>query len=272
VRTTGEWRGTVSLIEERNYLTNSFRRFPLKTINFQGEDGEIMIYLTSSSPGLFNGDRQEISCRLTDDAHLFLTDASATELHPSLMKEECRQVQTFHLGKNSKFEYMPEPLIPFKGSSYNGKTSIYMTEEAQAIVGEIITAGRVGRNEIFEYQCFKSSFEVFWDNQLQVWDSIRLFPESNLKENGILGNFTHIGTLWILSEQISAEHLHHIQNAILPGIEQHNSYGGASLLQKRGIVIRVLGHASQVLQKFMKTCWDYFRQELFHLQPLEVLK
>ena len=77
-----------------------------------------------------------------------------------------------------------------------------MTEEAQAIVGEIITAGRVGRNEIFEYQCFKSSFEVFWDKQLQMWDSIRLTPESNLKENGILGEFTHISTLWILSEHI----------------------------------------------------------------------
>ena len=117
---------------------------------------------------MFNGDRQEITCRLNDSTHLFLTDASATELHPSLTKEECQQNQIVQLGKNSKFEYMPEPLIPFKGSTYYGKTSIYMTEGAQAIVGEIITAGRVGRNEIFEYQCFESSFEVYWDEKLQV--------------------------------------------------------------------------------------------------------
>lgn len=268
----GEWRGIVSLIGERNYLTDSIRKFPLKAVNFQGEDGEMIIYLISSSPGLFNGDRQDISCRLTDGAHLFLTDASATELHPSLMEEESRMVQTFQLEKNSKLEYMPEPLIPFKGSSYYGTTSIYMMEGAQAIVGEIITAGRVGRNEIFEYQHFKSGFEVFWDGQLQVWDSIRLLPENNLKDKGILGDFTHIGTLWVLSEQIKKEHLHHIQNTIIPGIEQHDSYGGASLLQKRGILIRLLGHTSQDLQKIIKTCWDYFRQELFHLQPLEVLK
>ena len=57
---------------------------------------------------------------------------------------------------------------------------------------------------------FKSSFKVYWDEQLEVWDSIRLSPESNLKENGILGDFTHIGTLWILSEQIKIEHLQHI--------------------------------------------------------------
>ena len=69
----------------------------------------------------------------------------------------------------------------------------------------------------------------------------------------------------MLSEQIREEHLQHIQNTILPGIEQHGCYGGASLLQEKGIVIRLLGHTSQDLQKIMKTCWDYFRQELFPL-------
>lgn len=97
----GEWRGIVSLIGERNYLTDSIRQFPLKAVNFQGEDGEMIIYLISSSPGLFNGDRQDISCRLTDGAHLFLTDASATELHPSLMEEASRMVQTFQLEKTA---------------------------------------------------------------------------------------------------------------------------------------------------------------------------
>lgn len=97
----GEWRGIVSLIGERNYLTDSIRKFPLKAVNFQGEDGEMIIYLISSSPGLFNGDRQDISCRLTDGAHLFLTDASATELHPSLMEEASRMVQTFQLEKTA---------------------------------------------------------------------------------------------------------------------------------------------------------------------------
>ena len=97
---------------------------------------------------------------------------------------------------------MPEPLIPFKESNYEGEMSIHMTKGAQAIIGEIITAGRVGRNEIFEYQCFQSSFKVYWDEQLEVWDSIRLTPESNLKENGVLGDFTHISTLWILSDHI----------------------------------------------------------------------
>ena len=61
-----------------------------------------------------------------------------------------------------------------------------------------------------------------------------------------------------------------LQNGILKESEMLDVYGGASLLQNKGMVIRVLGHSSQTLQKIMKTCWDYFRQELFHLQPLEL--
>ena len=186
---TGEWKGTISVKGQKNYLTDSFRRPPLKVVNFSGKDGESIVYLSSSSPGLFDGDRQEIACLVKEGAHLFLTDASATELHPSLTKKECRQNQIFQLEKNSKFEYMPEPLIPFKESNYEGEMSIHMTKGAQAIIGEIITAGRVGRNEIFEYQCFQSSFKVYWDEQLEVWDSIRLTPESNLKENEVVGGF-----------------------------------------------------------------------------------
>ena len=84
---------------------------------------------------------------------------------------------------------MPEPLIPFKESNYEGEMSIHMTKGAQAIIGEIITAGRVGRNEIFEYQCFQSSFKVYWDEQLQVWDSIRLTPEIEFKRKWSFGGF-----------------------------------------------------------------------------------
>ena len=86
----------------------------------------------------------------------------------------------------------------------------------------------------FNISASKPGFEAFWDEQLQVWDSIRLTRESNVRVKGILGDFTHIGTLWVLSEQIREEHLQHIQNTILPGIEQHDSYGGASLLQEKG--------------------------------------
>ena len=38
---TGEWKGTISVKGQKNYLTDSFRRPPLKAVNFSGKDGEM---------------------------------------------------------------------------------------------------------------------------------------------------------------------------------------------------------------------------------------
>jgi urease accessory protein len=268
VKETGEWRATASLIDGQTYLTDSLHRLPLKVHQMQGEEGELMVYVTASSPGIFNGDQYTISCRVSEGAHLYLSSLSATELRPSFENEKGRQQQTFHLEKNSTFEYMPEPVIPFKGSNFHGTTSVYLNEGAQAIIGEIITAGRVGMGETFQYQSLTSGFEVFWQDQLLIWDSLRFNPKSGLTGNGILEAFTHAGTLWLLSEQITTGHLHHIQETILSETKKVDCYGGASLLHKNGLVVRLLGNSAESLQQVMKACWDYFRQELIHKQPL----
>ncbi|OCA82151.1 urease accessory protein UreD [Pseudobacillus wudalianchiensis] len=269
---TGEWRGTVSKMKGRNVLAHLKRHFPLTEVEFEGENGELIIYLMSGSPGLFNGDRQRVCCRITDEAHLFLTNPSATELHPSLIEEAIHQTETFQLGENSILEYLPEPLIPFKGANFKGKTSLYMEEGSQAIVSEIITPGRVGRGERFEYKRFASQFEVFWQGELQVWDSFQLEPRMDREGPELFNRYTHIGTLWILSETLSAGDLEYIQHKVIPKLPQLDCYGGASLLPKNGMIIRLLGHSSQELQEAIKICWDYFRQQLFHMQPLEVIK
>lgn len=272
MKVEGLWRGTVSRVGGRNLLIDSVHRFPLDAVPFEGEDNELMLYLMSSSPGLFNGDSQEITCTLTEGAHLFLTDPSATELHPSVTESKSQQIQKLYLGKNSIFEYIPEPVIPFAGTNYSGITSLYMSEGSQAVVGEIVTAGRVGYGEIFQYKCFQTTFEVYWEDQLQVLDCLRLDPATDLTQKGIFNEYTHMGTLWVLSEQVTTEHLHFIQSTIIPEIASQDCYISSSLLQKNGMVIRLLGYSSEILQEVMKTTWDYFRKELFGLEGLEVLK
>lgn len=266
MRTVSEWSGIVSRIGDKNVLTDFRNRLPLEGHEFPEEDGPLMVYLMSTSPGLFNGDKEYIFARLNEGAQLFLTTPSAGEMHPSPYDEESVQTQTFFLEPGSLLEYMPEPVIPFKNSNFRGTNSLYMSKGSQAIVSEIVTAGRVGRDEIFQFKQFSSTFEVFWDNRLEVWDRLKLDPNTNLKSSGNFGNYTHVGTLWVLSEKITTRHLEHIQTNILGDLEQFNCYGSASLLQKNGVVIRLLGYNAQSLQRVMKNCWDYFRPELFNLE------
>lgn len=273
MRTVSEWSGVVSRIGDRHYLADSYRRFPMDVHEFPDEEGgALIVYLMSASPGLFNGDQETISCRLTEGAHLHLTTPAANELHPSIYDEESRQTQTFYLEKDSILEYLPEPLIPFRESNFNGTTSVYMTEGSQAIISDIITAGRVGRNEIFQFKKIDSTFEIYWEDQLEAWDRLVLDPESGLNRKGIFGDYTHLGTLWVLSEKVSAEHLRRLQTTVLADLNDLEVYGAASLLQKNGLIIRLLGYNAQSLQKVMTACWDDLRGQLFEMEPLVLRK
>lgn len=274
VKVKGEWSGTVEKIGQRNILTDFTNRFPLSEADFEGEEGELVIYLLSGSPGLFNGDHQVISCWVKENAHLYLTDPSATELHPSLVDEPGIQQINFRFEKNSILEYVPEPIIPFCNSDFKGKTTVHMAEGSQAIIGEIVTAGRVGHDESFMYRQFCSQLEVYFNEHLTVWDSFRFDPEEYraIGLEGPWGGYTHMATLWILSEQINQTHLQFIQETLQNNQEGLDTYGGASLLHKNGMVIRLLGYSAQELEKVTKVCWDYFRQELFKKAPLEILK
>lgn len=269
---SGKWEGEIHLINNKSCLTDMTTKVPLSGIDFEGEDGECLVYLMSSCPGIFNGDEQKISCRIHEGAHFFLTDASATELHPNLTDEPMLQSMEIQLGRKSVFEYMPEPVIPFKGSNFQGKTRLLMEKDSQAAVSQIVTAGRVGRGEIFQYDRFKSEFEVFRDGRLEVWDSFDINPKMKPKSAGIMGKFTHYGTLWLLSEKMHSPYLEKVRDLLAADNDSNGCYGGASLLHRNGLVVRMLGYNSESIKSIFDDVWGDFRAEFLSLQPLEVLK
>lgn len=272
MKANGEWRGVVHLGRHRSVLSDYTTQIPLSGLDFEGEHGELIVYLMASCPGIFNGDHQTIAGHIHEGAHLFLTDTSATELHPSATNEAIQQKTEFILEKNSILEYMPEPIIPFKDSNFNGRTTLHMSEGSQAIVCEIVTAGRVGRGEIFEYISYKSQLDVYWNGELTAWDSIQLDPHNHLNRQGVLGNYTHFGTLWLLSEKLTRSTLQSIQSSLQQELDDNNCYGGVSSLHTNGIVIRLAGYNSESIQSVMKKYWDDFRIEFIKLDPIEILK
>ncbi|MFC4766178.1 urease accessory protein UreD [Effusibacillus consociatus] len=262
MRVHGVWKGTVGVREGRSALLHSFHQSPLKVAKpFAGERGELLLYLMDSSPGLFNGDTQEIECTLEKGASLYLTNQSSCKLHPSLEMGETSQIQRFNVRKGALLEYFPEALVPYHGANYFGETVLEMQGGAQAIVGEIITPGRAGRGELFQYEKIASQFSVSWEGQLAVWDSLLLEPARWNTSRGIFDGYTHIGTLWVLSEQITHDHVKMLET-FLDSHQKEELYAGTSLLARNGLVMRMLGPSVWRLQSLMHECWDLIRREL----------
>lgn len=262
MRVHGLWRGTIEFRGGRSTLTRSFHQSPLKVAKpFTGERGELLLYLMDSSPGIFNGDVQEIECTLEKGANLYLTNQSSCKLHPSPDMVESCQIQRFHVKEGAVLEYFPEPLVPFNGANYLGEIIVNMKESGHAIIGEVLTPGRAGRGELFQYKKMASQFSVYWGGKWAVWDSLLLEPGHWNSLKGILEGYTHIGTLWVLSEKISRDHVQMMQEFLKP-CREDSIYAGASLLSFNGLVIRMLGHSVWSVQQLMHECWDLMRREL----------
>lgn len=198
----GRWKGTVGYVEGRNVLLDSRHQSPLKVAKpFTGTHGELQILLMDASPGLFNGDRQEICVELEKESRLFLTNQSSCKLHPSRIQARSRQRQMFICREDSFLEYMPEPVIPYRGADHEMITEIHLEQGAQAMIGEILAPGRTGYGETFAYERVRSSFSVYWDGTWTVWDSMRFEPRRWGKGRAPFGEYAYFGSFWILSER-----------------------------------------------------------------------
>ncbi|OFW79366.1 MAG: hypothetical protein A2201_09275 [Alicyclobacillus sp. RIFOXYA1_FULL_53_8] len=270
---SGRWSGQVAYVDGNSYLRKSAQRAPLKVAKpFRTDDGGMSIYLMDASAGLFNGDEQVIECVVEAGASLYLTNQSSSKIHPSLSPHPSRQVQRFRVMEGALLEYLPEPLVPFRDANYVGDTIVQMEAGAQAFVTEVITPGRVARGEQFAYKRLRSTLSVYWGSRLAAWDTLNLEPRRHADLTHMLGGYTHVGTLWILSERVAWEHLDLLQGWLFQHTGEHHLYGGVSMLQNHGIVVRVLGHSVQRVQAVLLSLWPLVRREVFGRDPIVVRK
>lgn len=269
----GRWRAEIQFQRGRSVLVQSEQISPLKVAKpFLSPSGGLMIYLMDCSPGLFGGDTQHLECYLKAGASLYLTTQSACKLHPSTSEGCSRQVQKFHIQAEALLEYFPEPLVPLAGADHEGETEIWLTHGAQAIFGEVISAGRVGRGELFQYRRLVSRLSVYWEGTLTVFDPLQLQPEQGDETKNTFAGYTHLATLWVLSERAGEEEVTALRGLLSSSRGAGRIYGGCSRLPYGGVVLRALGSSAWELQDLLYQCWTLLRGRMFHQPALKVRK
>ncbi|MHB1628760.1 MAG: urease accessory protein UreD [Bacilli bacterium] len=268
----GLWQGEVRREGNRSVLARSLHQAPLKVAKpFAGPDGEAIVYLMDASPGLFGGDSQDIMCTVGCGAHAVLTNQSASKLHPSQEGGASRLTQRFYVAAEGALEYLPEPVIPFADAVHVSDTEVWLVDGAQAIIGDVITAGRVKSGEAFAFKRLANRFSVYWNGVLEVRDALDL--QSSRWQAGPDGfaDYTHAATLWVLSERVTKEYAAMLQE-LLAVCEDGSVYAGCSMLPCRGLVIRMLGRSGWRLQEELRRCWDAMRRELLGRPALSLRK
>ena len=69
-----------------------------------------------------------------------------------------------------------------------------------------------------------------------------------------LGGYTHVGTLWFLSEDITPALFGTVQQAIAAW-DRTGLYGGCSLQDRGGLAVRILGRRADDIARAMRELW-----------------
>jgi urease accessory protein len=110
------------------------------------------------------------------------------------------------LQDHSTLIWIPHPLIPGAGTIFRQQTQIEIAPTARLAFAEIWTAGRIGMQEVWQFQQVTSDCQIWCraantDPHPLIWERLDLhFPHTHVQSDGILGPYTCWGSLYLLGD------------------------------------------------------------------------
>lgn len=242
----------------RTVVREIHHRAPLRVIRpfYPEGEGPAHLYLLNTTAGILEGDELEISLHLGKGAHAVVTTPAATRVHPT-PSGEAHQRATLSIGPEATLEYLSEPVLPYAGAVFHQETEIVLEERATLFYIELLGPGRLGRGESFAYRLYQNQLRIVDREGMLVQERFRLTPsERPLDEIGVMEGFSHLGTLYLFCGEPA-------RNALLEAfrsVEPPDLFWGATLLSRRGLAVRALGHDTPALHDFFLTCGAFFER------------
>ncbi len=226
------------------------------------------VFVANPTAGIFQGDHQRITVEVQPGAITHVSNQSATKIH-AMPDSAAYQYTNLSVADNSYLEYLPEPLIPFRGSRFRQETRITVSEAGSLLYAEITAPGRVARGEVLEYDWLDTRLTVSRPSCAPLCggpvygepiyhEAYRLEPQANhLRTSAVLGKYDAptLGSLLIITATIPAPELaaelRKVINPSVDGIEGMSldlSIGATCLPGDCGVGIKVIGPGTQAVK------------------------
>ena len=219
------------------------------------------VYVQQFGDGFVDGDRCRIDVACGPDAAVHLTTQAATNLYRA-ERGVAGQVVNLDVASGGILEYLPDAVVPFRGSRFVQHTRLTVAPTATAIVGELLLPGRVARGELHEYELYRSETEARRpDGTLLFADVLCLSPgeSEGVHSPGLLGVRQVVATLYVVTGKSAADLVAVLREApagdgVLTGVSELPGACGAS--------VRLLGHTSKDVRAALTASWQAARRWL----------
>lgn len=215
---------------------------------FDNDTGVLDLVLMSASAGIMQGDSYKIRVEMERHARASLHGQSYSKIH-RMKTGHASQTNTFILKEGALFDYAPRPCIPFANSSYHSTTDCYLDSGSVFLYSEVLACGRDKSGERFQFNEYRNCIRVYQHQELLFLDHQRYNPAfHDLEGIGFFEGYSHQATMGFFSDQLPENMINDLYDILydIDGIDF-----GVSKTHKRGVVVRILGHGGDRVEKIL---------------------
>jgi urease accessory protein len=228
-----------------------------------GRPDMAFLFVQQFGDGLVQGDRYRIDIDCAPGSATHVTTQAATNVFRA-RQSFASQLVNLRVGAGAVLEYLPDPVVPFRGSRLFQRTRVTADPDATVILGETLLPGRVAHGEAHAYDLYWSETEVRRpDETLAFADVVRLSPGAGERptSSGLLGPYEVLSTLYVISARSDAADLVALLRAALTRSPEVLA-GVSELPNRSGVAVKLLGPSSKAVQAALRTAWNAARLEL----------
>lgn len=236
----GELFIETTLKNGKTVISDSFYTSPFKIAQpfLNGSMSEIMIM--QASAGILAGDKHYMEFVIGAGSKAIITGQSYTKLFNMSGGSACQNIK-ITVADGAELYYMPCPVIPFRGSDFESNINIDISESSRLFIWDILSCGRAGMGEKFEFRSYRQRTEVTIGGRPVFIDNTRLVPAE--RDFGGIGFFearSHIGTAY----------LYGFDSVSLP---ESNGITAAKTNALQGVLVRVLADSGEDAVNYLKS-------------------
>ena len=221
------------------------------------------VYLINTSPGLLANDTLNLSLHLTENTNLYLTDRSATKVHPMPEANKKATVNNQIIVENNAcLEFVPEPIILYQDSVLEQKTKIKLYPQAQLFLTEIILPGRLAKKEYYEFGYYFNRLQIVDSaEQLLYVDAMRMLGNNNrFKNNKLFASFPVMGNAIAIFPELNINLLvKELEAKLLPS-NRNIEIAITILPTENGVAIRALASKASAIKHYFFLILNFIRQ------------
>lgn len=253
-------------------LTQCRFRLPLQALApSELSDGTAYLMLLNPTGGIVGGDSLFTQIALEANTRACLTTPSATRVYRTL-NAPAAQKTIITIGEESSLEYLPDHVIPHRGSMFHQSLHVEMGPGSRGIFWDALAAGRVARGERWEFREVDSRCAISLRGRPVFLNRTRIRPaELDPTRLGITDGFDYMATLVIVTDQLKDwDKLVAAMNAGIAAVPEVRA--GVSALTRNGCVLKLLAHTASDMSRAQTTLWGCARREVLGTDPVDLRK